>query len=85
MKTVCTYTTGSQRGYICVANRGVESQPCAVPSEIHELRGNTRRAMELCIAKGATYYTVSWYQGVPHKGYSNQYCYAVYTGYNEED
>ncbi len=84
MKTVCTYTTGSQRGYIRVADRGTESELLPIPSDLHGMRGNDRRAMEYFICKGATHYTVTWYQGVPGKGYSNQYCYKVYTAYNEE-
>lgn len=81
MKTLCTYTTGSQRGYIRVANRGVESKQLPVPTETEGLRGNIRWAMDLFNVKGATHYTVEWHQGVPGKGYSNQYCYAVYTAY----
>lgn len=80
---IATYITGSSRGYIHVANRGIESalrplQPVA------GLRGNIRKAMQYFAAKGATHYTVAHFQGVPSKGYSNQYCYAAYYGYKED-
>lgn len=82
MKAICDYVTGSRRGYICVANRGVESEFCHVPDTLSGLRGNERKAMAYLRANGASHYTIASYQGVPYKGYSNQYCYAVYTGYD---
>lgn len=81
MKTVRTFITGSQRGYIHAADRGMESELHPIPSDLHGLRGNYRWAMESFIRAGATHYAVAWYQGVPYKGYSNQFCYAVYTAY----
>lgn len=83
LKKIASYTTGSQRGYIYVANRGVESEYKPVPTALTGLRGNHRRAMQQFVDKGATHYTVVWYQGVPAKGYSNRYCHSVYTGYRE--
>ena len=81
MKYVIHYTTGSRRGYIRVADQGVETAPAEIPESLAGLRGNKRRALELLKSRGATYYTVCDEQGVPSKGYSNQYCYSVYTGY----
>ena len=81
MKKIAEYVTGSQRGYIGVANRGVNSELIPIPADLTGKRGNYRKAMELFSSKGATHYAVAWYQGVPCKGYSNQYCYAVYTAY----
>ena len=83
MKKVCRYVTGSKRGYIKVENRGVESKLFPVPLSLDGLRGNTRRAVQYFMDLGATHYTIAWDQGVPYKGYSNQYCYAIYTGYRE--
>lgn len=81
MRVICEYVTGSSRGYIRVANRGVESDFAAVSNTLSGLRGNKRKAMAYFRRLGATHYTIAYYQGVPGKGYSNQYCYAVYTGY----
>jgi hypothetical protein len=81
---VSSYTTGSYRGYIPVAKRGLESEVKPVPGNLDGLRGNQRKAMRRFIDCGATRYTTKSYQGVPGKGYSNQYCYTVYTGYTEE-
>lgn len=81
MKEITTWTTGSRRGYIRVANRGVETAPQPVPADLHGLRGNIRQALDYLQRRGCTHYTTSNYQGVPCKGYSNQYCYSVYTGY----
>lgn len=81
MEKICEFVTGSQRGYIAVARRGVESELFVVPDQLDGLRGNARKAMRYFIDRGATHYTIAWHQGVPYKGYSNQYCYAVYTGY----
>nr|DAI49519.1 MAG TPA: hypothetical protein [Caudoviricetes sp.] len=85
MKQITTFTTGSQRGYIHVAARGVNSGLCPIPADLTGTRGNYRKAMELFSSKGATHYAVAWYQGVPCKGYSNQYCYAVYTAYADDE
>lgn len=84
MKEVMTYTTGSHRGYVSVANRGAETAPHPIPSTLTGLRGNYRWAMAALRRAGCTHYTIAAYQGVPGKGYSNQYCYDVYTGYAEE-
>lgn len=81
MKAICEFVTGSRRGYIHVACRGVESDFYPVPDTLTGLRGNERKAMLYFQATGATCYTVASYQGVPFKGYSNQFCYTVYTGY----
>lgn len=81
MVEVTTYTTGSRRGYIRVAARGVETDPQPIPADLHGLRGNIRRALDYLQRRGCTHYTVCDWQGVPSKGYSNQYCYTVYTGY----
>ena len=81
MKEITTYTTGSRRGYIRVAARGVETDPQPIPADLHGLRGNIRRALDYLQRRGCTHYTVCDWQGVPSKGYSNQYCYTVYTGY----
>ena len=81
---VCNYTTGSRRGYTPVARRGVESEMKTVPGNLNGLRGNERKAMQRFIVNGATHYTTKSYQGVPGKGYSNQYHYTVYTGYADE-
>ena len=83
MKVVCEFVTGSRRGYIRVAGRGVESDFYPVPDTLTGLRGNERKAMAYLQAKGAAHYTIASYQGVPLKGYSNQYCYDVYTGYKK--
>ena len=81
MAEITAYTTGSRRGYICVANRGVETAPQLIPTDLHGLRGNIRRALDYLQRHGCTHYTTCGCQGVPGKGYSNQYCYTVYTGY----
>lgn len=81
MQYVIHYTTGSRRGYIRVADQGVETAPAEIPESLAGLRGNQRRALELLKSRGATHYTVCDCQGVPTKGYSNQYCYSIYTGY----
>jgi hypothetical protein len=83
-KTVTSWTTGSQRGYIHVADRGHESDIEAIPESLKGVRGNRRRALKALPYSGATHYTVAWHQGVPGKGYSNQYCYAEYIGYVAE-
>ena len=83
MKAMCEFVTGSRRGYICVAGRGVASDFYPVPDTLSGLRGNERKALAYFQSKGATHYTVASYQGVPGKGYSNQYCYDVYTGYKK--
>lgn len=85
MKSVGEWVTGSRRGYIHVANQGVESKPERIPESLCGLRGNHRWALKSLSRRGATHYTVRWHQGVPFKGYSNQFCYAVYTGYKEEN
>ena len=82
MKEIGTFVTGSRRGYVRVADRGVESPLTPVPASLKGLRGNERKAMECFQQKGATHYTKASYPGVPLKGYSNQYCYDVYTAYN---
>ena len=84
MKEVTTYTTGSRRGYIHVADRGAETAQHPIPSTMTGLRGNYRRAMDALRRAGCTHYTIVSYQGVPCKGYSNQYCYDVYTGYADQ-
>lgn len=84
MKSVGEWVTGSRRGYIHVANQGVESKPERIPESLYGLRGNHRWALESLSRRGATHYTVAWFQGVPYKGYSNKFQYAVYTGYKEE-
>lgn len=76
-----TYTTGSRRGYIRVTNRGIETAPQPIPADLAGLRGNIRRALDYLQRRGCTHYTVCDWQGVPSKGYSNQYCYSMYTGY----
>lgn len=81
MRVICEYVTGSSRGYIHVANRGAESDFSPVPDTLSGLQGNYRKAMAYFRGQGATHYTIAGYQGVPGKGYSNQYCYSVYTGY----
>lgn len=81
MQYVTHYTTGSRRGYIRVADQGVETAPAEIPESLAGLRGNQRRALELLKSNGATHYTVCDYQGVPGKGYSNYYCFSVYSGY----
>lgn len=85
MDCVAEWTTGSRWGYIHAADRGVESAPIPLPDTLHGLRGNKRWALEEFRRRGCTHYTVAWYQGVPGKGYSNQYCYAVYYGYRAAD
>lgn len=84
MKFVAEYITGSCRGYVRVADRGAETQPERIPEDLTGERGNFRRALAHLRDKGATYYTIANYQGVPDKGYSNQYCYSIYRGYSEE-
>lgn len=81
MKRITEYVTGSCRGYIHVADRGEGTEFYRVPETVNGLRGNVRWAMRKFIDRGCTHYTVSYYQGVPGKGYSNQYYYVVYTGY----
>lgn len=81
MREICSFRTGSQRGYIHVVNRGVEGDFRPVPDTLEGLRGNERKAMAYFGRMGATHYTTAWFQGVPDKGYSNQYCYCVYSGY----
>ena len=81
MKEITTWTTGSRRGYIRVAARGVETAPQPIPADLHGLRGNIRWALDYLPGRGCTRYTVANYQGVPDQGSSNQYCYTVYTGY----
>lgn len=76
------YTTGSRRGYIRVANRGVETAPAEIPADLHGLRGNKRWALEYLRRHGCTHYTVADYQGVPATCWSTtQYCYSCYYGY----
>lgn len=84
-KLICVggYWTGSRRGYIRVANQGVESTPAEIPESLVGLRGNKRWALWKLKAMGATHYTIKDCQGVPGKGYSNQYCYSIYTGYKK--
>ena len=77
---ITTYTTGSRRGYIRVAQQGVGSAPIAIPADLTGIRGNLRWALGTFRRKGCTYYTIRHCQGVPGKGYSNQYCYSVYGG-----
>ncbi len=84
MKKMCSFTTGSKRGYIYVSLQGVESDFFPVPDSLSGLRGNERKAMRYFKNNGVKYYTVAWYQGVPGKGYSNQYCYCVYYGYGDD-
>lgn len=81
MKCICDYRTGSRRGYISVVNRGAECDLRPVPDTLEGLRGNERKAMTYFQSMGATHYTCAWFQGVPDKGYSNQFCYCVYYGY----
>ncbi len=81
---ISKYTTGSYRGYVPAARRGRESEMKPVPRALDGLRGNERKAMERFIIDGATHYTTSSYQGVPGRGYSNQYAYTVYTGYSDK-
>lgn len=81
MKTVGQWRTGSRRGYIHVSDNGVESELHKIPDTLKGLRGNKRWAMVALKQKGATHYTIAHFQGVPRKGYSNQYCYSVYYGY----
>lgn len=71
MKVICEFVTGSRRGYIRVATRGVESDFYPVPHTLTGLRGNERKAMAYFQKRGATDYTIANYQGVPYKGYSN--------------
>ena len=85
MKSISQYVTGSKRGYIHVADREKESEIKPIPETLDGLRGNVLRAMRRLAEAGATHYTVAWDQGVPGKGYSNQYCYATYTGYRAEE
>lgn len=80
---IADYVTGSRRGYIRVADRDTESGLKPIPTDVTGLRGNYRKAMVYLNLKGATCYTISHCQGVPDKGYSNQYCYTVYRGYKE--
>lgn len=49
MKKIAEYVTGSQRGYIGVANRGVNSELIPIPADLTGKRGNYRKAMELLI------------------------------------
>ncbi len=79
---VAVYETGSHYGYVPVAKRGVESDFIPVPATLKGLRGNMRKAMAFLQSHGATHYTKASCQGVPGKGYSTQYCYDIYTGYN---
>lgn len=82
MKEVTTWTTGSRRGYIRVAARGVETAPQPIPADLHGLRGNIRYALDYLQRHGCTHYTAANYQGVPGVCYNTtQYCYTVYTGY----
>ena len=83
--TTYEYITGSRRGYIPVANRGKQSGRHPVPDSLKGLRGNYRKAMAYMMEHGASYYTIAYYQGVPYKGYSNQYYYTVYTGYTDKE
>lgn len=82
MVQIAMFVTGSRRGYVRVAYRGKESQIMAIPSSLKGLRGNERKALVYFQSRGATHYTIASHQGVPTKGYSNQYCFDVYTGYN---
>ena len=82
MTYVTSFGTGSRRGYIRVGSRGKESGMTPIPSTLTGIRGNKRKALDWLVRNGCTHYTIAWYQGVPGKGYSNQYCYATYRGYN---
>lgn len=75
------YVTGSRRGYVKVKERGVESELMPIPKDLKGLRGNAKWSMRYLADQGATHYTVAQYQGVPNIGYSNYYCYAIYSGY----
>lgn len=82
MKEITTWTTGSRRGYIRVAARGVETAPQPIPADLHGLRGNIRCALDYMQRHGCTHYTTANYQGVAGVCYNTtQYCYTVYTGY----
>lgn len=81
MIKTCEYMTGSRRGYIPAKRRGVGGELIPVPTSIDGLRGNLRKAMQLMIDNGATYYTIADYQGAGPWHYSNNYCYSVYTGW----
>lgn len=82
MKEVCSFTTGSRRGYVRVGERNLYPL-LKVPESLDGLRGNGRKVCRAMMDSGATMYT--WYhvQGVPGKGYSTQYYYTVYVGYAE--
>ena len=81
MTQIAIFVTGSRRGYVRVAYRGKETHMMPIPSTLKGLRGNHRRALQYFISRGATHYTIASYQGVPTKGYSNQYCFDIYTAY----
>lgn len=78
------YTTGSHRGYVRVSVRNIESEMKRIPEDLTGTRGNYRAAMKYLKQHGSTHYTTEGCQGVPYKGYSNQYCYTIYHGYKEE-
>jgi len=84
MTRIGNWHTGSQRGYVPVADRGVEGSITPVPETVKGLRGNERWALESLMDRGATHYTVTWYAGVRGKGNSNQYRYCVYAGYRAD-
>lgn len=81
-KLVCSFTTGSRRGYVRVDER-VSCLFYRVPSTVDGLRGNARKAVKTMLDSGAEWYRVQYVQGVPGKGYSTQYYYTVYTGYRD--
>lgn len=83
MKQISSFVTGSRRGYIKVAHRLVESEPLPIPEDMQRFSGNKKKALAYLKEKGANYYAVAHSQGVPSKGYSNQYCYSIYYGYAE--
>lgn len=78
---VAEFRTGSRRGYIPAAERGIPGDLIPLSADLTGLRGNLRQATEKFLNAGATHYTVTWFQGVPYRGYSSKYCYMVYTGY----
>lgn len=84
LKVRATWVTGSRRGYVHVADRGVESELTPIPATLKGLTGNRRWAMACLRDAGSTHYTVAHYQGVPGKGYSNQFCHTVFNGYKIE-
>ncbi|MDR2044889.1 MAG: hypothetical protein LBQ15_11125 [Clostridium sp.] len=84
MKTLGSWTTGSERGYCHVGRRGVESDPVAITDEQRKLSGNHRYNMGYMLERypDATHYTVTAYAGTS-KFYSNQYIHYIYTFYKK--